>query len=329
MKRRDILKFGLAALGATAAEMPGVALAQNRYPARPIRMVVPFAPGGSTDIVARLLSQRLSVLLGAPILIDNRAGAGGSIGAAEVAHAKPDGYTLLFSASSTQIINPVAMENPTYDGIKDFIPIALAGLQPVAVAAGPAMPARTFQDLLAELRANPGKYSYATPGAGTINHLSGEMFRKLAGVDVVHVPYKGAAQTLQDVMAGHVALSMVTMGSVMNLYRAGKVRILATFTESRLASAPDVPTAVEAGLPGMLMSTFNGVFAPAQTPRPIVDRLFMEANKVVGDESYKAQMAKLGFEPSTAGSPEQIQQFIVSAAARLAPIVKSLGIRIE
>lgn len=329
MNRRDVLNSGLAATAMWALGWAGAGRAEGKYPERPIRLVVPYAPGGATDIVARMFSQRLGALIGAPLVIDNKGGGGGSIGTAEVARAKADGYTLLLGASTTQIINPAAMEKPTYDGIKDFIPITLTGLQSVSIAAGPAMPARTFRELLAELRSHPGEYAYATAGMGSVQHLAGELLKKLAGVDIIHVPYKGAAPGMQDVMAGRVALASATMGSVLELHRAGRMRILATFTDSRLKSTPEVPTAIEGGLPGMLMTTFTGVFAPAGTPRTIVDQLAAAAAKVLNDESYRIEMERLGIEPASPASPEQIQEFIVAASARIAPIIKAIGFKME
>ena len=262
MRRRDVLGLGLsAAFGGLAA--PGHAFAQSKYPERPIRLIVPFVPGGVNDVVARLWADRVRTHLGT-VYIENQGGAGGAVGATAVARAQPDGYTLLLGGAGSHVLNPIAMSKPPYDPIKDFAPIAILALTALTFVVNPAMPVHTLAELIAYAKANPGKLSYGSAGTGSMTHLGGELFKSLAGTpDIVHIPYKGTGASLTDVMAGQVPMIVANVtGPVLGLAKAGNVRLIAVTSPQRLMAAPDIPTAVEAGLPGMIAVNFTGLFAP-------------------------------------------------------------------
>lgn len=303
------------------------ATAQGHFPEKPIRLVVPSGAGGSLDIGARKLAPSLSAALGQPVVVENVPGAGNLVGTGDVARARPDGYTLLMGAGSGLVISPATVVRPTYRGVEDFVPIALVGLQDLTVVAGPGMPARTLKELVDLLKANPGKYGYATTGVGSVNHLGGELFQKVTGTKIVHVPYKGAAPALNDIVAGHVPFGIMATGSVIALYRSGQIRVLASLSEDRLKSFPDVPTVAEAGFPGILMNTFIGLFAPAATPKPIVDRLYQAARGIVADPQFEKEVEALGMAATPPRTPEETQRWLLDYAARVRPIVASAGIK--
>ena len=245
MKRRQ---FIIAGAGAVAA--PGIVRAEGKYPERTIRLVVPFAPAGPTDIIGRKAAEKLTPLLGQTVIVENKAGAAGSIGAVEAKNAKPDGYTLLFATSSTHAINPTAFVHPAYDAVKDFTPISSICVNPLVLVTHPSMP-DSVPGLVELMKKNPGKYSYASSGNGSILHLATEYFkREVGGMDVVHVPYKGSGPALQDVMANNVAWMFETFSTTLQQHRAGKLRILAYAHAARAPIAPEIPTMIEAGVPG-------------------------------------------------------------------------------
>lgn len=321
----QILAGKLVAIGlAVALSLPALA---QRYPERPIRLVVPSAPGGSLDITGRRVAQLLSPVLGQPMLVDNVAGAGNALGTGEVARSKPDGYTLLLGASSGVVISPVVMKSANYDGVRDLTAISLLGLQYLVISVGPAMPAKDFKEMIALARANPGKFSYATPGIGSVNHLGGEVVNALAKVNIVHVPYKGAAPAMNDVMGGRVEIAPMTSVSVSSLVKGGKVRLLASMSEERLAAFPDIPTAIESGFPGMVMSTFSGLFAQAATPRPIVNQLHAATTKILASTDFQKELEGLGLILPPRRSPEETQRYIADFSARVVPIIKAAGIK--
>ena len=329
MKRRDALGFGLAIAAALALGLPPLAAqAQGKYPERPIRLVVPFAAGGGTDIMGRRFAGKISLLLGQNVFVENRGGAGGTIGTAEVARARPDGYTLLVGTSSTHAINPTAMENLSYDPVKDFAPIAVLGVIPMVIAVHPSVPAKTLRELVARVKATPGKYSFGSAGIGSINHLTGELFKKQAGgLDIVHVPYKGAGAALLDLIAGQIPIAMITVSSATAHYRSGKVRVLATFSGKRSKAAPDIATAVELGMPGMLAYTFNIILAPAGTPKPIINQLHQATMRIMADNAFQKDLESLSIEPVTDSDPEKATQFIRDELAKWAPIIKGTGMK--
>lgn len=331
MKTRHLFGFGLAFITIVVLGLPPLPVqAQGKYPERPIRLVIPFAPGGGTDIMGRRFGAKITPLLGQQVVVDNKSGAGGTIGTAEVARARPDGYTLLVGTSSTHAINPSAMDKPPYDPVKDFAPVAVLGIIPMVIAVHPSVPAKTLRELVARVKASPGEYSYGSAGMGSINHLTGELFKKQAGgLDIVHVPYKGAGAALLDLVAGQIPIAMVTVSSATAHHRSGKARVLATFGEKRSNAAPDIPTAVELGVPGMLAYTFNVLLAPAGTPKPVIDQLHQATTKVMSDAAFQKDLEGLSIEPVTDSNPGKAAQFIKDELAKWAPIIKATGTKTQ
>lgn len=308
---------------AVLAVVPG-AQAQEKYPERAVRLVIPFAPGGQTDIMARRLAVKASPMLGQQLLADNRAGAGGTIGSAEVARAKPDGYTMLMATSSTHAINPTAMEKIPYDALKDFAPVAVLGTIPMAIVVHPSIPARTLRDLVGMATTRPGQLSYASTGVGGINHLGGELFKLQAGrLDITHVPYKSSGLALQDLMGGHIPITVSSVSSAMTAHRDKRVRILAVAAETRSQAAPDIPTAIEAGVPGMLAYTYNALLFPAGTPAGIIDRWTKTAATIMADNAFVKELIALGVEPIKESNPHHAADFMKRELARWAPVIKA------
>ncbi len=328
MGRHHILHRRAFVAGALAAgALP--AAAQARYPDKPIRFVIPFPPGGPTDIIGRMMAEKLAADLGQQVIPDNRAGAAGAIGATEVARARPDGYTLLLGTSSTQAINPTTMVNPTYDALKDFSYVGLIGVNPAVLAAHPSMP-DTLKGMIELMRANPGKYSYGSSGQGGITHLASELFKQMAGgLNVVHVPYRGSGPALQDVLAGNLAWMFETISTTLPQHRSGKLRILGIALAKRTAAAPDIPTIAEAGVPGFEAYTFNIVAAPGGTPRPIIDTLHAAHARIMADRAFVEKLEQLAVVPIVDSTPESAAAFVKQEIDKWAPVVKSTGTRIE
>lgn len=320
MKRRELLARGLA--GAAAAALPFPAFA---YPDRPIRLVVPFSPGGATDVAARLWAEKVKDKLGT-VVIENKGGAGGTIGATDVARSTADGHTLLFGNTSTQVLLPTINPNLTYTGVKDFQAIYLVCNAPTSIVVHESVPAKTLKEFIAYAKANPDKLSYGTAGTGTLTHLAGELFKQLIGVPgITHIPYKGAAPGVADLASGHIPMMTPNVGGpLLNFHKDGKVRILAVNAERRLAIAPDIPTAIEAGLPGMVAANFNGLFAPANVPRPVIDRLAELTKAALAEKAVQDALIKSGFEPILDSGPESGQKMVVSEVARWTPIIRSV-----
>lgn len=329
MRRREVLTLGLAALSAPAG-MTGRALSQARFPERPVRLVVPFAPGGVYDAVGRPWAERMKAPLGT-VVVENIAGAGGSVGSAAVARAQPDGYTILLGGGGGLVINPVAASRTPYDPIKDFEPIALLVVTGLALVVHPSLPVHSLMDLIAYARANPGKLSYGSAGAGTMNHLTGELFKTLTGLPaIVHVPYKGAGPAIADLISGQIPLATPNVtAQVIELHRAGKIRILAVSSRKRLAAAPDIPTAVEAGLPGMISHNFVGLFAPARTPTPIVEQIAQATRGVMADPDYQRLLLTSGFEAELESSPDKTRAFVEAEIAQWTPVIRSIGLKLD
>jgi tripartite-type tricarboxylate transporter receptor subunit TctC len=290
--------------------------------------MVPFPAGGSTDLVARVVAERMGTELGQPIIVENRGGAGGNIGSAAVAKADPDGYTILMGTVATHALNPALYRKMPYDAVADFAPVALLVVVPNVLVVNPDFPAKNVQELITLLKEKPGEYSYASSGNGTPLHLSGELFKTMAGVDMVHIPYKGAGPALIDVMGGHVPIMFDNLPSSTEHIRAGKLRGLAVTTAQRAPSMPDLPTVAESGLPGYETYTWNALFAPAGTPREIIDRLNTAARAAVADPKVQAKLQDVGAMPK-GSTPEELASHVQAELAKWAPIVKASGAQID
>jgi tripartite-type tricarboxylate transporter receptor subunit TctC len=320
---------GLAALTGCALAPHGTP-AQTRYPSRAIKLVVPFAPGGVNDAVARLWAERMKGPLG-NVYIENQGGAGGAVGALAVAHAQPDGYTILLGGAGAMVLNPIGMTKPLYDPIKDFAPIAMLAVPALSILVNPSVPVHTLKELIAYAKANPGKLAYGSAGAGSMTHLAGELFKSLAKTpDIVHVPYKGSGPSLSDVVSGHVPIVVANITSqVLELHITGKLRMIVVTAPDRLVAAPDVPTAVEAGLPGMIAVNFTGLFAPRATPKPIVDQIAAATDKVMEEDDFRAMLIASGLEPYRHSTPDKTRQFVEQDIARWTPVFRSIGMKLD
>jgi tripartite-type tricarboxylate transporter receptor subunit TctC len=329
MNRRKLMTMGLAGLSASVLS-PIAAFAQSRYPDRPIRVIVPFSAGGATDVVGRLWADRVRGALGT-VVIENKASGGGALGASEVARAQPDGYTLLFGNTSTQVLLPVLMSPPLYDPLKDFAAVYILCLSPTVIVVHPSVPAHTLAELIAYAKANPGRLSYGSAGTGTLTNLAGELFKQLIGApDIVHIPYKGSAPGLTDLASGHIPMMTPNIGGpLIDFHRAGKVRILAVAAEERLRAAPDIPTAIEAGLPGMVAANLNGLFAPAGVAPAIVDQIAQATRKLMADEAFGRLLVASGFEPTAQSGPAQAQRLVAEELARWTPIMRATNFKME
>ncbi|MBT2304234.1 tripartite tricarboxylate transporter substrate binding protein [Variovorax paradoxus] len=324
MLRRSLLTAFL-----LAAALPGAAAAQNgNWPARPIRLVIAYPPGGSTDIAGRLLAEALGRRLGQQIVVDNRAGAGGTVGALSVVRAAPDGYTLLLAASPEVSIAPTTMKAMPYDPVKELQPIALVGQVPFFLVVNPALQAANLQEFIAYAKANPNKLNYASFGNNTSNHLAGELFKSMTGVDAMHVPYKGSGPAIADLIGGQVQYSFDTPPAVLGHVRAGKLRALAVATAQRLPGAPAVPTAAEAGLPGFVAGTWFGLLAPAKTPKAVVDRINAETVSLLASLELRKAFSDRDIVPA-GGSPEAFGQFIRSEVDKWKALAAKVGIVAE
>ncbi len=316
------------ALGWLLAAAAAFAQAQE-YPAKPVRMVVGFPPGGGTDVVARILQPRLGELLGQPIVIDNRPGATGTVAAGHVAKSPPDGYTIMMGHVSVNAIAPSLFSNLPYDVERDFAPIGIAAAVPHIVVVHPSLPVTTLGELIAYLKARPGQLTFPSAGNGSMPHLAGEVFQSLAGVKLLHVPYKGSGQSMQDLLGGQHLVAFDTMAASAPHVRSGKLRGLAVSTAERVATLPDVPTAVEAGLPAYIVTTWYGVFAPAGTPPPIVNRLHAELVKAMHTPDVRVKLEGIGADGSVSKSPAEFAALVRADTARYAKIVKDIGLRID
>ncbi len=329
MHRRDVLAFGLASVS-TAALRSLPASAQATYPERPIRLVVPRAAGGVVDVVARLWAERAKPQLGG-IVIENQGGGGGTIAATAVARAAGDGYTLLAGTTSELVINPVIMSQPSYDPIKDLVPISITAISVSSLMVHESVPARTLQELIAYARANPGTLSYGSAGTGTPAHLCGELFKTLAGLpDIVHVPYKGAAPGLADFFSGHIPIMAASISPpVLEMHRAGKIRILVAGTNRRLAGAPDIPISTDVGFPDLITQQFMGLFAPAGTQKQIIEQIAGLTREITADKDFQNKLVQAGFEPVTDSGPQATANYVHEELVRWTPLLKASGLRIN
>ena len=303
------------------------ALADN-YPAKSIRLIVPFPPGGQTDNVSRLLGNALGAQLGQQILVDNRSGASGTIGTTEAARAEPDGYTLLMGTASTHAINPTFMTTIAYNALNDFAPVIALGTGPMTISVHSSVPARTLGHLIADAKAHPGKYLFGTAGVGTINHLGAEIFKASAGnLKMVHVPYKGAGPAVADLMGGQIPMICSSLSSVIPHHRAGRLRTLTVLKEERSQGAPDIPTAAEAGLENAIAYTFNMIFVPAGTPTTIIDKLSTTMQKIMADRSFTQALIKVGVDPILDSNPKKAAAVLRTEIARYKPVIERLALK--
>jgi tripartite-type tricarboxylate transporter receptor subunit TctC len=327
MNRRDALLLGLASLS-TGVATP--LFGQGKYPERPIKLMVAFSAGGVNDVVGRQWAERVKTLLGS-VYVENQGGAGGTIATGDVARAPGDGYTLLLGSTSTMVLNPITMARVPYDPAKDFVPVAIIAVSTTSIVVHASVPVQTLPELIAYTKANPGKLSYGSAGSGTMSNLSGELFKQLTGLnDLVHIPYKGAGPGITDLVSGHIPMMTPNVtGQVLELHRTGKIRILAVNAAQRLGAAPDIPTAIEQGLPGMIGLLFLGLFAPAATPKPIVDRIAEATHAAMTEPDFQKVLMASGLEPVPDSNSEKAKRFMEEEIARWGPVVKAAGFKVE
>ena len=324
MKLRHLLPLLALALCATGAHAQGAA----DFPARPIRLVVPFPPGGATDIAARLIGERMSADWKQPVTVDNRPGAGGNIGADVVAKAAPDGYTLIVGVTGSHAINTSLYARMPYDPVKDFEAISQVAVVPNVVVVHPSVPAQTLRELVALAKKEPGKLNYASLGSGTAAHLTMEMFKTAAGIDLTHIPYKGSSPAVADLIAGQVQTMIDGLPSALPHVKAGKLRALAVTSAHRSAAAPDLPTIAESGYPGFSADAWSGLFAPKGTPRPIVDKLAAETQRILKLPEVQKRLADLGAEP-VGSTPAEFSEHVKREIDKWARVVRASGARVD
>ncbi len=323
-RHRTILAIALIAALAAAAS-PAAA---QQYPTRPITLVVPFPPGGSATIIARIIADKLSDALGQQIVVDNRGGAGGSIAARQVAKSAPDGYTILLAFTGTLAVSPTIFPNVGYDPRKDFAGIGLIGMAPSVFAVHPSVPAQSVADLIKIAKASPGKIQYGSPGIGTTNHLAGELLASMADVKITHIPYKGTGPAITDLMGGHISMMFAPIPAAHGNVSTGMLRALGVTSLKRSRLLPDIPTVAEAGLPGFEVVQRSTLLAPAGTPRMVIERLNKELNAVLATDEVKKRLALEGAEPIP-GAPEAYAADIDREEARWSKLVNALGLKGE
>src|SRR5262245_8457913 len=306
---------------------PLLAWGQDAWPAKPIRFILPFPPGGGTDILGRLIAERLAAALGQPVVLENRGGAGGNVGTEAAARSAPDGYTIVLVAPSLAI-SPTLYTKLNYDPVKDLAPVSLVATVPNVVITQPSLNAATLQEFAALARAKPGGYNFGSGGSGTSNHLAGELFNIVAGVKLVHIPYKGVNLAMQDVLGGNIHFVVIGIPAAAPHIRAGKLRALAVLTPKRSDALPDVPTAGESGLPQFEVTTWYGVLAPAGTSRTIVDRLNRELVKIMHSAELKAPLAASGTDPVTS-TPEEFAAYIKQEIAKWGDVVRKANLKAD
>jgi tripartite-type tricarboxylate transporter receptor subunit TctC len=321
------LLIRFAVIAGAALALPLSVQAQT-WPSKPIRYIVPFAPGGTTDILGRLVGKGLSDTLGQQVIVDNRPGQAGSIGAAELARATPDGHTLGGGTISSHAINVSLYSKLPYDPLRDFAPIAMLATQPNELVIHNSLPVKTVKEFIVLARARPAQLNFGSAGSGTSQHISGEMFKTLTGVQMQHVPYKGSGQMVPDLLAGYVQLAFENIATAHPHAKAGKLRALAVTSSKRSFVAPDVPTMQEAGIPGYDITSWQAMFAPANTPRDVVTRLNAEVNKILRSADTQKRFGDLGLEAG-GGSPEDLAALIRTEIPRLGKIVRASGAQVD
>lgn len=318
-----------ATLAIFAVALAGAAhnLVAQTYPSKPVRVVIPYPPGGPTDILGRAVAQKLSEPLGQSVVVDNKPGASGMIGAGEVARAAPDGYTILVNAS-LHVINPSLYSKMQFDAIKDFAPVTQLAAVPLVLVVNPAVPVNSVQDLIALAKANPGKLTFASSSIGAAPHLAGELLKTMAGIDIVHVPYKGSGPAITDLVGGQITMMIDSMPSSIAHVKAGRLKLIAVSTAKRIPALPDVPTFAESGVPGYDIATWYGVWAPPGTRKEILSRLQTEIAKVLQQPDVKERLASLGAE-AVGSTPEEFAAYCQSELVRWAKVVKDSGAKLD
>jgi tripartite-type tricarboxylate transporter receptor subunit TctC len=326
MRRRDVVKFGAAAAASLLAR---AAFAQDTYPNRPIHVIVPSSAGGVHDVIARIWTDRVKSTLGT-IVIENRSGGGASIAINAVAQSQPDGYTFLLGSTSNLVMRE-GLGNRVYDAAKDLAAAAIFATTSTSITVNPSVPATTVNELIEFIKANPGRLSYGSGGTGAITHITVEMFKQMAGgLDIVHVPYKGMAPAMNDLLSGEIAVGFVNItAQVIALHRSGKIRILAVNAPARLAAAPDIPTAIESGVPNFVSQTFFGLFAAAGTPKATLQRINQATQTSWRDKDFQQRLVEAGFEPMLGYGPDEADAYLKQEIARWAPIVQKVGTRTQ
>ncbi|MBY4732029.1 Bug family tripartite tricarboxylate transporter substrate binding protein [Cupriavidus pauculus] len=324
---RAVVKSLLCGAAALVMSFASVAGAADAYPTKPVTLIVPWAAGGSTDILARVLSEHLTKALGQPVIVDNKPGASGNIGSAMVARAQPDGYTLLVGSMSTHAMNPALMANMPFKGVDDFTPLGLLAYVTNTMVVNPSVPANNVKELIAYAKANPGKLAYASAGPGSTNHLSAVLFEKMAGVEMLHVPYKGGAPAVVDTVAGQTQLLFSAGTQTLPHVKAGKLKLLAVTEARRSPLLPNVPTVGET-IPGYELSVWYGAFGPKNMPADLVARLNKEINRVMSLPEVKAKMDSIGVETATS-TPQEFGKILRRDADRYGKLIKDLGIKGE
>ena len=310
--------------------MPWPAFAQGRYPERPIKLMVAFSAGGVNDVVARQWAERVKTSLGS-VYVENQGGGTGTIATAEVARAPGDGYTILLGSTSTMVLNPMTMAKVPYDPVKDFVPVAIICVSTTSIVVHASVPAKSLNELIVHARASRGKLSYGSAGTGTMSNLSGELFKQITGLsDLVHVPYKGAGPGISDLVSGHIPMMTPNVtGQILQLHRSGKVRILAVNAADRLKAAPEIATAIEQGLPGMIGQLALGLFVPAATPDAIVNRIGDATRAAMADPEFQKILQVSGLEAVPDSDPGKARRFLAEEVVRWGPVVQAAGLKVE
>jgi tripartite-type tricarboxylate transporter receptor subunit TctC len=327
LPRRQLLHL---AVGATALPAVSRLARAQAYPVRPVRLVVPFPPGGVFDFIARPLAERMKPVLGT-VFIENVGGGGGSLGGAAVAHARPDGYTILLGGTQQYVTEALLKNRPQYDPIKDLDPISNVAVTTFAIVVHPAVPARTLKEFVDYAKANPGKVSFGSAGAGTLNHLTGESLKLAAGLpDLIHVPYRGAGPALTDLMGGQIPMIIPAMsGQVLEFHRTGKLRILAVVSPRRLRGTPELPTAVEQGFSSLISLQFIGLLAPTGAPKAIIAQVAQAARVTLADRDFQQMLIEAGLEPDLDSTPEKFLRSLEGDIAHWTPVVNAIGLKID
>jgi tripartite-type tricarboxylate transporter receptor subunit TctC len=318
----------IAGCGGALVVLTALPARADAYPSQTVKLVVPYPAGGTTDLLGRMVAEELQSGLGGAVIVENKPGAATTIGAEQVARAAPDGYTLLLATSTTLAINKTLYRNLPYDPVKDFTPIALVAGVPFALIVNPMIPAKTLSEFIAYAKSKPG-LAYGSAGNGSPHHLGAEMLRSAAGIDIRHVPYRGSVPAMLDVIAGHIPFMVVDLQPALQQIKEGKLRVLGVTTSKRVAAAPDIPTIAEGGLPGYELVAWQGIVAPAGTPRPIVDALAAQIAKLLSDPETKGKLTTLALETLPGSTPDSFAAFIKSEVDRWADIVKKSGAEIE